>query len=74
MLANAEQTVDGVPTYATLILFGTQKAVGRYRAQAEAVFEYRNSKASLPYQQRVEFRRCAIGPPHATLAVGGHHK
>ena len=57
VLANAELTLDGVPTYAALILFGTDKAVGRHLAQAEAVFEYRNSKASLPYQQRMEFRR-----------------
>ena len=57
VLANAELTVDGVPTYAALILFGTHAAVGRHLAQAEAVFEYRNSKASLPYQQRMEFRR-----------------
>ena len=57
VLANAELTIDGVPTYASLILFGTDKAVGRHLAQAEAVFEYRSSKASLPYQQRVEFRR-----------------
>ena len=57
VLANAELTTDGVPTYAALILFGTDKAVGRHLAQAEAVFEYRNNKASLPFQQRVEFRR-----------------
>ena len=57
LLANAELTVDAVPTYAALVLFGTDKAVGRYLAQAETVFEYRSTEASLPYQQRVEFRR-----------------
>ena len=57
LLANAELTVDDVPTFAALILFGTDTAVGRYLAQAETVFEYRSSEASLPYQQRVEFRR-----------------
>ena len=56
LLANAELTVDDVPTFAALILFGTDTAVGRYLAQAETVFEYRSSEASLPYQQRVEFR------------------
>jgi ATP-dependent DNA helicase RecG len=57
LLANAELTTDGVPTFAALILFGTDKSVGRHLAQAEAVFEYRSTEASLPYQQRVEFRR-----------------
>ena len=42
---------------AALILLGTGKAVGRHLAQAETVFEYRNSDASLPYRQRIEFRR-----------------
>ena len=40
-----------------LILLGTGKAVSRHLAQAEAIFEYRNSEASIPYQQRQEFRR-----------------
>jgi ATP-dependent DNA helicase RecG len=53
LLANAELTVDGVPTFAALILFGTDKALGRHLAQSETVFEYRSTEASLPYQQRV---------------------
>lgn len=57
LLANAELTVDGVPTFAALILFGTDKALGRHLAQSETVFEYRSTEASLPYQHRVEFRR-----------------
>lgn len=57
LLENAELTVDGEPTYAGLILLGTAKAVSRHLAQAETIFEYRNSEASIPYQQRQEFRR-----------------
>lgn len=40
-----------------MILLGTQKALTRHLAQAEAVFEYRSSEASIPYQQRQEYRR-----------------
>lgn len=57
LLENAELTVDGDPTYAGLVLLGTDKAVSRHLAQAEAVFEYRSSEGSIPYQQRQEFRR-----------------
>ena len=57
LLENAELTIDGDPTYAGLILLGTQKALARHLAQAEAIFEYRGAEASVPYQQRQEFRR-----------------
>ena len=57
LLADAELLVDGAVTYAALILFGTQAGLGKHLAQAEVVFEYRSSEASLPSQQRVEFRR-----------------
>lgn len=56
LLTNAELVIDGSPTYAALILLGTANAVSRYLAQAETVFEYRNSEASVAYQQRAEFR------------------
>lgn len=56
LLENAELTVDGNPTYASIILLGTTKALSRHLAQAEAVFEYRSSEASIAYQQRQEFR------------------
>lgn len=56
LLANAELMIDGAPTYAALVLLGTAKAVSRHLAQAEAVFEYRASEASVAYQQRAEFR------------------
>jgi ATP-dependent DNA helicase RecG len=56
LLADAELTVDGVPTYAALILLGTREALGRHLAQAEVIFEYRSSDASGPAQDRAEFR------------------
>ncbi len=55
-LTNAELLVDGVPTYAALILFGTHAALGRRLAQAEVVFEYRSSEAAGPAQDRVDYR------------------
>lgn len=61
LLADSEATVDGKPTYAALILFGTGKSVSRYLAQAEVVFEYRSSDASGPAQDRKEYRRGFFG-------------
>ncbi|MCG2778379.1 MAG: putative DNA binding domain-containing protein [Desulfobacterales bacterium] len=57
LLNDAEALIDGNLTYASLILFGTRKAMGRHLAQAEVVFEYRASDASGSAQQRVEFRQ-----------------
>ena len=57
LLTDAELMVDGRLTYAALILFGTRQVLGKYLAQAEVVFEYRSSEASLPAQQRKEFRQ-----------------
>lgn len=57
LLVDAEALVDGKPTYAALILFGTRQAVGRHLAQAEIIFEYRASEASGPAQDRREFRQ-----------------
>jgi len=55
-LAASELTVDGGVTYAALLLFGTDRAVGRHLAQAEIVYEYRNSEASGPAAARVDHR------------------
>lgn len=55
-LTNAELLLEGVPTYAALILFGTRAVLGRRLAQAEIVFEYRSSEASGPAADREEFR------------------
>ncbi len=56
LLEDAELLVDGCITMAALILLGTPKALSRHLAQAEIVYEYRSSEASIPYQQRKEFR------------------
>jgi ATP-dependent DNA helicase RecG len=56
-LRDAELLMDGGVTYAALVLFGTHNALGKHLAQAEVVFEYRSSEASIPYQQRKEFRQ-----------------
>jgi ATP-dependent DNA helicase RecG len=57
LLHDIEAATDNKPTYAALILFGSRKAVGRFLAQAEIIFEYRSSEASGPAQQRIEFRQ-----------------
>ena len=56
LVTDAELLVDGAVTYGALVLFGSAKALGRHRAQSEVVFEYRSSEASVPFQQRKEFR------------------
>ena len=57
LLNDIEAMVDGRLTYAALILFGTNAALGRYLSRAEVVFEYRSSDASGPAQQRKDFRQ-----------------
>ncbi|MFA6033176.1 MAG: ATP-binding protein [Myxococcota bacterium] len=57
LLQDAEILVDGGITYAALVLFGSHRALGRHLAQAELIFEYRSSEASIPYQQRKEYRQ-----------------
>lgn len=61
LLADAEAIVEGQPTNAALILFGTRQAVSRHLAQAEVVFEYRSSDASGPAQDRKEYRQGFFG-------------
>lgn len=56
LLEDAELTVDGVVTFAALILLGTRRGLGRHLAQAEVVFEYRSDDASIEYHQRKEYR------------------
>ncbi len=56
LLTNAELMVDGQLTYASLILFGTRAALGKWLAQAELIFEYRASEASGPASDREEYR------------------
>lgn len=57
LLADAELVVDGRVSYAAMILFGTRQALGKFLAQAEVIFEYRSSEASIPSQQRKEHRQ-----------------
>jgi predicted HTH transcriptional regulator len=40
-----------------LILLGTHKALGRYLAQSEVIFEYRSTEAAGPANQRIEYRQ-----------------
>ncbi|MBM4273344.1 MAG: transcriptional regulator [Deltaproteobacteria bacterium] len=56
LLTDAELILDGNITYAALILFGSRQALGKYLGQAEVIFEYRSSEASIPCQQREEYR------------------
>ena len=56
LLADVEAIVDGKPTFAALILFGTRPCLGRHLGQAEVVFEYRSSDATGPAQDRAEYR------------------
>jgi len=57
LLEDAELTIEGQISYAALILLGTPKALSKYLAQAEIIFEYRSSESSVQYQQRKEFRK-----------------
>jgi ATP-dependent DNA helicase RecG len=61
LLEDAELMAGGKITRAALVLLGTRAALGKYLAQAELVFEYRSSEASIPFQQRIEFRSGFLG-------------
>lgn len=56
LLSDAELMKDGMVTYAALILLGSKASVSKHLAQAEVIFEYRSSEASIPHQQRLEYR------------------
>jgi ATP-dependent DNA helicase RecG len=47
---------DGMLVHAALILFGSRPAVRRHLAQAELVYEFRNTPASGPAELRLEFQ------------------
>jgi len=57
LLVDAELIMDSELTYAALMLFGKEKSLGKYLANAEIIFEYRYSEAAGPAQQRVEYRQ-----------------
>jgi len=56
ILADAELLLDGAVTYAALVLLGTRAALSRHLGDAEVIFEYRSSSASIEYQSRSEYR------------------
>ena len=57
LLEDAELLINGKITRAALVLLGTHTALGRYLGQAEVIFEYRGTEASISHQQRIEYRR-----------------
>ncbi len=61
LLEDADLIQDGNVTIAAIVLLGTRTAVRRYLAQAEVIFEYRSSEASLAHQQRIEYREGFLG-------------
>ena len=61
LLEDAELAFEGILTMAALILVGTKAALGRYLAQAELIFEYRSTEASLAHQHRIEYREGFLG-------------
>ncbi|MCE5306440.1 MAG: putative DNA binding domain-containing protein [Acidobacteriales bacterium] len=61
LLEDAELVADGHPTNAALILLGNRSVLGRCLGQAELIYEYRTSEASLHFQQRIEFRSGFLG-------------
>ena len=56
LLEDAELRIEGRLTYAALILFGRRPVLTKWLANAEVIFEYRSSEASIAHQQREEFR------------------
>ncbi len=56
ILGDTELLVGGGITFAALILFGRPAAVARHLSQAETIFEFRMSEASIRHVQREEFR------------------
>jgi len=56
LLADAELVLDGKITYAALVLLGSHAALGRFLGQAEIIFEYRANEASIPFQDRRDYR------------------
>lgn len=56
LLTDAELIVEGGITHAALVLLGNTRGLGRHLAQSELIFEYRSSEASIPSQDRDEYR------------------
>lgn len=56
LLTDAHLLDNGGVTYAALVLLGKHESLTRLLPQVELIFEYRQSEASIEYQDRVEFR------------------
>jgi ATP-dependent DNA helicase RecG len=61
LLEDSELSAGDKVTNAALVLLGTHRAPGKRLAHAELVFEYRSNEASIPFQQRIEFRSGFLG-------------
>jgi ATP-dependent DNA helicase RecG len=61
LLADAELLTNEGVTVAALILLGAEQALNRFLPQSEVVFEYRSGDASIPHQQRFEYRKGFLG-------------
>jgi ATP-dependent DNA helicase RecG len=57
LLNDAELMRGDQVTYAALVLFGTREALGKFLPNVELIFEYRSTDASIPSQQRENFRQ-----------------
>ncbi|MFO8074057.1 MAG: putative DNA binding domain-containing protein [Polyangia bacterium] len=56
LLSDSELLVNGGVTYAALVLMGEHRALGRFLADAEIVFEWRLREQATMYDKRREFR------------------
>jgi ATP-dependent DNA helicase RecG len=55
MLADLGLLRDGQPTYASLILVGSESAIAAHLPWAEIIFEYRSDEANIRHNERREF-------------------
>ncbi len=51
---------SSVPTYAALILLGSEATLKQHLANAEISFEYRNRASDIPYNDRVDYRKAFV--------------
>lgn len=59
-LVDVGLTKNNVPTYAALILLGSEAALKQHLANAEISFEYRNRANDIPYNDRVDYRKAFV--------------
>lgn len=56
LLETGGLTIDGQPTYAGLVMVGTEKALNHHLPQSELIFEFRDSQGSIRYADRRAIR------------------